>query len=122
MKVKFGHKFTKLNSTATSTVTVLLDLLLLLSVQNVKFIYFDRSNGFDLVRRASIVHKPNNYVLSDGYVNLIRTYLTNKYHTFAILEPSHRLRCDRLSCVPQGSALVFTRDICYVQGLSWTVV
>jgi hypothetical protein len=79
-------------------------------------IYFDITSGFDLVPDTVLLHKLNALVFSDGYVNWMRSYLTNRQSQVRIGQATSTPEV--LSGVPQGSVLgsllfnVYINNLC----------
>ncbi|PNF19791.1 hypothetical protein B7P43_G14658 [Cryptotermes secundus] len=101
----FQHGFIKSKSTTTNLVTFLDFVSPLVCTQGqVDSIYFDFSNAFDTVSHTLLLYKLNNYGLSSGYVNWLRSYLTDRESCVRFLG-LFSTPFIVLSGVPQGSVL-----------------
>jgi hypothetical protein len=80
------HGFLKFKSTTTNLVTYVDFISPLVSFQRqVDSIYLDLSSAFDLVPHPILLQKLCAYRLSDGYVNWVCSYLTNRQSSVRIL-------------------------------------
>jgi hypothetical protein len=81
------HGFLKFISTTNNLVTYPDFISHLVSSQHqVDSIYFDLSSAFDLVLHPILLNKLYAYGLSDGYVNCVCSYLTNRQSSVCILD------------------------------------
>jgi hypothetical protein len=90
------HDVIKSKSTVTNLVTFLVFITPLVCSQGqTDSIYFDFSNGFDILPHSLLLHKLSNYGLSCGYLNWFLSYFNNRQSCVRFLVYFRRLlsRC-----------------------------